>query len=148
MGLKYRHDLASDNGKARKVTSSAASDFAQRPKWDAHELFVIEDQGVEGLVLSGGGDLPFDRQMSQEGTDFGSAHILGMPFLTEEDVSSSPSHVGLLSAEGVMAQAHLVAEAIEELFWLGRGCRVCRFNIVGHSLCLHLWHKGLRWICV
>jgi hypothetical protein len=40
-------------------------------------------------------------------------------FLVEEDVSSSPSHVALLSAEGVMAQAHLIAEAIEERFWLG-----------------------------
>jgi hypothetical protein len=32
------------------------------------------------LVLSGGSDLPFDRQMMQKGTDFRSAHILGGGF--------------------------------------------------------------------
>ena len=46
----------------------------------AHELFIKEEQGVEGLVLSGGSDLPFDRQMMQKGTDFRSAHILGGGF--------------------------------------------------------------------
>jgi hypothetical protein len=55
MRLKYRHDLASDNKKARKVRSSVASDFAQRPKLDAYKLLVNEDQGVEGLVLSRSG---------------------------------------------------------------------------------------------
>jgi hypothetical protein len=42
-----------------------------------------------------------------------------------------------------MAQAHLITEAIEELFWLRRGCRVCRFNNFGHNWCLYSWRKGL-----
>jgi hypothetical protein len=25
------------------------------------------------------------------------------------------------------------------------GCRVCRFNILGHKLSLHLWRSGLGW---
>ena len=28
------------------------------------------------------------------------------------------------------------------------GCRLCRFNILGHKLCLHLWRSGLGWLRV
>jgi len=41
------------------------------------QQFVVgEEEGLEGLVLGGGGDVFVDGQVGEEGLDFGGAHIL------------------------------------------------------------------------
>jgi hypothetical protein len=47
------------------------------------DLSVQEQDGVEGLVLRGGGDLLIHGQVGQEGLNFRNAHVLEMPFAVE-----------------------------------------------------------------
>ena len=103
-GTKLRHDLATENGKARMVTFSAASDFAQRPKLDAHKLLVDEDQGVEGLVLSRSGHAR-EGQAGQEGF-----HLLfrreGFELWVHEKrgIAAKPVEVGFFGVDREVAE--------------------------------------------
>jgi len=103
-GTKLRHDLATENGKARMVTLSAASDFAQRPKLDAHKLLVDEDQGVEGLVLSRSGHAR-EGQAGQKGF-----HLLfcreqcELGVLEKKAVAAKPVDVGFFGVDREVAE--------------------------------------------
>jgi hypothetical protein len=69
------------------------------------EDFAVEEKnGAEGLVLGGGGDVPFHGQVGQEGLDFGGAHLGGVAFVVEEDEAAHPVHVGLFGAVGIMLE--------------------------------------------
>jgi hypothetical protein len=66
------------------------------------DLSVQEQDGVEGLVLSGGGDLLIHGQVGQEGLDFRNAHILGMSLaVIEVDIPIQTKGSGHTSAIGL-----------------------------------------------
>jgi hypothetical protein len=75
---------------------------------------VKEDEGVEGLVLSGGGDVVVDGQVGEEGGDFGRAHVFGVAFVMEEDEAFDPVHVGFFGADGIVLETNGLAKLVEE----------------------------------
>ncbi len=63
------------------------------------DLSVQKQNGVEGLVLGGGGDLLIHGQVGQEGLDFRNAHVLGMSFAVIENVAFDPADVSFFRAD-------------------------------------------------
>ena len=80
---------------------------------------VEEEQGAEGLVLGGGGQVLLDRQMGQEGDDFGLGHLEGMPLAMEQDESLRPVDVGVLGADAVMQSPGGLADLVQQLGHVG-----------------------------
>ncbi len=67
------------------------------------EDFAVEkEDGAEGLVLSGGRDVPFGGEVDDVGADFVGAHLGGMFFMLEEDEAADPVEVGFFGAVGVV----------------------------------------------
>lgn len=85
------------------------------------DVAVEKEDGAEGLILGGGGDIGFGGEVGDVGLNFGDAHFFGMAFVVVEDVAATPFDVGLFGAVGVMLGANGVAELFEEFFPLRRG---------------------------
>ena len=66
------------------------------------DMLVKKEDGAQGLVLGGGGHLLFNGQMGEEGFDFRFGHLVGMPFVMEEDVAFDPGEVAFFGAVGIM----------------------------------------------
>lgn len=78
------------------------------------DVAVEEEEGGEGLVLGGGGDILFDSEMGDEGLNFGDAHVFGVAFAVVEDVAFDPVFVGLFGAVGVVFGAYGIGDLVEE----------------------------------
>jgi hypothetical protein len=86
------------------------------------DVAVEEEDGAEGLILGGGGDVLFDGKVGDECLDLGGAQVFGVAFAVEEDVAFDPVFVGLFGAEGVVFGADGVGDLIHEfagLVWHG-----------------------------
>ncbi len=85
---------------------------------------VEEDEGVERLVLGGGGDVEVDSQVGEEGFDLGLAHPGGVLFVVEQDEAADPVQIDLLGLVGVALAAQDVADLLEQARRLvvHRGC--------------------------
>ena len=79
------------------------------------EHFLVQEQdGAQGLVLGGGGDIAFHSQVGQELLDFPLAHLLGVSLAVEQDVALDPVHIGLLGANAVVFQPDFFANLVEQ----------------------------------
>ena len=65
---------------------------------------VEEEEGGEGLVLGGGGDVAIDGKVGEESDDFGRAQVFGVLLVVEKDVTFGPVNVGVFGAAGVIPQ--------------------------------------------
>ena len=89
----------------------------------AEDVAVEEQEGREGLGLGGSRNLLIGDEMGEEGFDpfgrlrtgFGRAHGAGVAQLVEADVTLVPVEIGLLSADGVSAQANGIADTFDKL---------------------------------
>jgi hypothetical protein len=60
-------------------------------------LAVEEEEGAEGLVLGGGGDIVLHGQVSEKGFDLRCAHLGGMTFVVEKNANqTAQSKLGVL----------------------------------------------------
>jgi len=90
-------------------------------EFPAEHLAVEEEEGGEGLVLGGGGDMFLDGQVGEKGFDLLGAHLFGVALVVEEDEAADPVHIGFLGADGVVLAADDLAHDIEQLFLLRPG---------------------------
>ncbi len=86
------------------------------------DMVVEKEDGAEGLVLGGGGDVFVDREMSEESLDILDAQVFGMDvlapaFFMKEDEAFDPGDVALLGAVGVVHAAEGEAELVEKFGW-------------------------------
>ena len=58
--------------------------------------------------------MAFDREMREESVDLRGSHLSGMAFFVVEDKAFGPIVVGILRADGVMAQAAGLPNTIQE----------------------------------
>lgn len=89
-----------------------------RGRQDGFDFFVEdfaveEEDGGEGLVLGGGGNVAVVSEVKEEGLDFGGAHFEGVAFAVEEDVAAHPVKVGLFGAIGVVFEVEGAAGLFE-----------------------------------
>jgi len=78
-------------------------------QFDAQDVVVEEEDGGEGLVLGGGGDVFVNGEVGEEGFDFGRVHFGGVAFVVKEDEAFYPGDVGFLGTEGVVLGAEDIA---------------------------------------
>jgi hypothetical protein len=82
---------------------SLCPDGIESAKVDFQHLFVQEQQGMEGLVLRAGRDVPVHSQVREELLDLGSAHVSWMAFVVKQNQAARP--VGVAFAGAVLAEA-------------------------------------------
>jgi hypothetical protein len=99
----------------RKPWRSLSSDQIVEPGKILVEDFAIEEEEcTQGLVLRGRRHAAVHGQEIQEASDFGRAHLRGMPFAVEEDVAAHPRDVRLLRPAAVMTRADRFTDTIEQ----------------------------------
>ena len=74
---------------------------------------VEEEDGAEGLVLGGCGDVSFDGEVGDEGMDLGCAHFFRVFFVMKEYIAADPVYVGFFGAIRVVFGAEGVGELFE-----------------------------------
>jgi hypothetical protein len=79
------------------------------------DMFVQEGDGVECLVLSGGGDIALNGEVSQESFDFGLPELGRVALVVKEDEAPDPVDVSPFGAESVMFALQDVVQTIEKL---------------------------------
>lgn len=65
-------------------------------------LFIKKEESIEGLILSGSGNVLIDRQISQKSAHCFCIQFAGMSFAMEDDVPFDPIAIGFLSAQAEM----------------------------------------------
>jgi hypothetical protein len=92
---------------------SDALDVVDEIEFSIEHLLGKKQQRAESLGLSGCGDALFDRKMSEKFGDFFLAHFVRVAFAMKENVTANPIDIRLLSADRVMFDAQMPANAIE-----------------------------------
>lgn len=111
-------------------------------KFDLFEqdVAVEEEDGAEGLILGGCGDVPLGGEVCDEGLNFRDSHFGGMALIMMEDVALAPIEVGLFGTVGVVLGTDGVAKLVEEFFPLQGRCllrRHCGLVERWRRLCRH-----------
>jgi hypothetical protein len=73
---------------------------------------VEEEDGAEGLVLGGGGDVAFDGKVTEKGFDLGNAHVLGMTLVVKQNVTPNPLNVGFFCTIRVVFEPNSVSDLL------------------------------------
>jgi hypothetical protein len=64
--------------------------------------FIKKEQGAEGLVLGGGGDLFCGGKMGEEGFYFGGSQVFGVGCVMKFDKAVNPIDVAFFGAVGIV----------------------------------------------
>lgn len=105
-----------EHGRAMHPGFSASE--VGKDTWIGFEnVFVEENNGVECLVLGGGGHFQIDSEVGQKCVNFQCAHFLGVAFVMEADEPTEPLDIGALGAEAVMEQANAIPDLVKEASW-------------------------------
>ena len=87
-----------------------AFDSGNGQEFGLEDLAGEEEEGMEGNVLGGGGDITVGGKVGEIGADFGDTHVFGVGFATVKfDVASDGREVGLFGAIGEMLEAHFAS---------------------------------------
>ena len=87
-----------------------AFDSGDGQEFDLEDLAGEKEEGMEGDVLGGGGDIAVGGKVGEIGADFGDTHVFGVGFATVKfDVASDGMEVGLFGAIGEMWEAHFAS---------------------------------------
>jgi len=91
-------------------------------------ISLLSTLGKAFYVLCRGGNVAASGQIGEESGYFGFAHIGGVPLVVEYDVAVDPIDIGVLGADGIVADADFLAYAIEQLRLSDRfGCQTEKF---------------------
>lgn len=101
-----------DGGQA--ALAAGGLDAVEVSKFDTEDLAVEEEEGAEGLVLGGGGDVALNGEVCEEAPDVIGAEVARVAQVVEVDVAADPADVGLFGAVTVVAGAQGGAEGVEE----------------------------------
>ena len=86
---------------------------------ELEDLTVEKEQGVERLVLGGGGDIAFHGQVGQKGTNLVGSHGLRVAFAVKKDEAFHPIQIGLLGAEAVAFKTEDPTHLLQERYRFG-----------------------------
>jgi hypothetical protein len=82
---------------------------------DVQHIAIEEEEGIEGDVLGGGGDVAYSSKMGEVGADFGNAEVLGVSFAMKSDIASDGGEVGLLPVDTVVFEAQDVPDFLVKI---------------------------------
>ena len=97
-GVEQAADFVSGEHGGKSVGAPGAHGVERELDLLEENLAVEEEQGAEGLVLGGGGDVLVDGQVGEEGFDLEAAHGSGVALVVEEDEAADPAQVGAFGA--------------------------------------------------
>jgi hypothetical protein len=113
-------DLVAGEDGGQVLRAGGASQAVFEGKVLLEHLAVEKEQGAEGLVLGGGGNMLHGGEVDEKAADLIRPHVGGVALVVEEDVALDPVNVGLFGVLGVVFDAQLIADLVEE-FPAGRG---------------------------
>lgn len=92
---------------------------------DIEGVAVQEENGADGLILSGGGCFALDDKVGDELVDFRHSHFFWVALVVKEDVFTNPLDVGFFGTERILFEANVVSEAVEKFFFFWECCGCC-----------------------
>ena len=75
--------------------------------------FVEEENRAERLILRRSRNVSLDRQIGEELTDLGLAHLQRVPLPMKKNELLGPEHIGILGADAVMQSANTIPHLVE-----------------------------------
>ncbi len=84
-------------------------------KFQMQNFTIEKNDGIESLVLSGGGNIFVNRQVRQEGVNFGYAHHLRVALVVEdaEREALDPIMVSIFGTDRVVLGAYNISQAFK-----------------------------------
>jgi len=85
-------DFVSGEDGREAIGSSGADEVWREVERDLEHILIEKEQGAEGQVPGGGGDVSIHGQVSDapRGFDFRAAQVAGVAFVMEEDKAGDP----------------------------------------------------------
>jgi hypothetical protein len=109
-----------DGGESgRPCDAQVGADGSER---GVEDVVVEEDEGIEGLVLGGSGDVSGGGEHREEAADMGFVQVCGVVECMEADVLEDPGAVGLPGTGGEVFQGDGLVHEVHEAGCRGRGC--------------------------
>jgi hypothetical protein len=113
-GVKEEGDFGAGEDGGEAFGASGADGVDRLFEGFAEHGSEEEEDGAEGLVLGGGGDLAVDGKVGEEGGDVGGGEISWEAAAVEEDEAPDPAEVADFGAEGVVFPAEDEAGLVED----------------------------------
>lgn len=89
-------------------------DAGDEVEFAVEDLLKEKEQGAEGLILGGGGDVSVNGKVAEERGNLFLPHGIGMAFAMKENEAANPIEVNLFGADAVAFDAKMPADAVEE----------------------------------
>lgn len=96
------------------TAGAGAGGVEEGVEWDAEDGAIEKENGAEGLVLGGGGDLFPDSEVGEEGLDLARPEVFGVSVVVEGNEALQPLDVAALGAERVEFAAHYRAGVVDQ----------------------------------
>ena len=68
------------------------------------------------MILCGGGNIPIDREVAEEGLNFSASHLSRVSLSVEKNVPLYPGGVSLFGSDRIILEANGISNLIEELY--------------------------------
>jgi hypothetical protein len=90
-------------------------------QFDVQYLTIHKHYGRKRLILGGRGQVPLDRERSQECLDFGAAELPRAALAMKKYVASNPEYIGVFGAHRILQSAQPVTNLVQQLARRRRG---------------------------
>ena len=90
------HRVSFFTGEHRGKTLRALRTFHIVQVWKRlfEDVSVQKQEGMQGAVLGGGGDLLVEGEVGEKGADLGGPHVFGVAFVVKQDKAFDPTEIG------------------------------------------------------
>jgi hypothetical protein len=91
-----KHRVCCFTGKYHGETLRASRAFHIVQVWKRlfEDVPVQKQEGMQGAVLGGGGDLLVQREVGEKGADLGDPHVFGVALMVQQDKAFDPTEIG------------------------------------------------------
>ena len=126
--------LAGEDGRDALRPGGADGNESPVIQFNLQNIAVKKEDGADGLILGGGGDVFLVDKVGDEGVDLVHTHLARVAFVMVEDVLAYPADIGLFGAERVVAVAEEFAVLFEQFFALRSILRMGALRRAGRTI--------------
>jgi hypothetical protein len=114
--LQNAADLVLTQGDGKALRPFSPLDILESAKLFVENMFIEKNDGIQGLILGGCGDILLGGQMGEKGSYFRFSHFLRVAFMMKKDILENPANITFFGLVAIMSGADDIAHVIEEFF--------------------------------